>query len=109
MEADLREPVVYVGDLKPTRDFFDVRDLVRGYWLLLERGTPGEVYNLCSGLAWSIERLLNYLIDKSTLTQIENHRIVTSSVQRLRAPPHAAIPTQHVIRVLVLAAIRLHG
>jgi GDP-4-dehydro-6-deoxy-D-mannose reductase len=46
MEAGLREPVVYVGDLKPTRDFSDVRDIVRGYWTLLERGTPGEVYNL---------------------------------------------------------------
>ena len=45
----LREPVIYVGDLKPTRDYSDVRDIVRGYWLLLERGEPGEVYNLCSG------------------------------------------------------------
>ena len=42
MEAGLREPVVHVGDLKPTRDFSDVRDIVRGYWLLLERGTPGR-------------------------------------------------------------------
>ncbi len=71
MEAGLREPVVHVGDLKPTRDFSDVRDIVRGYWLLLERGTPGEVYNLCSGLEWSIERLLNFLIDKST---VSHHR-----------------------------------
>jgi GDP-4-dehydro-6-deoxy-D-mannose reductase len=71
MEAGLREPVVQVGDLKPTRDFSDVRDIVRGYWLLLERGVPGEVYNLCSGLEWSIERVLNFLIGKSSLPQIE--------------------------------------
>ena len=71
MEAGLRESVVHVGDLKPTRDFSDVRDIVRGYWLLLERGTPGEVYNLCSGLEWSIERLLNFLIEKSTLQHVE--------------------------------------
>ena len=71
MEAGLREPVVYVGDLKPTRDFSDVRDIVRGYWLLLERGTPGEVYNLCSGVDWSIERVLNFLIGESTLQHIE--------------------------------------
>jgi GDP-4-dehydro-6-deoxy-D-mannose reductase len=71
MEAGLREPVVQVGDLKPTRDFSDVRDIVRGYWLLLERGAPGEVYNLCSGLEWSIERVLNFLIGKSSLPQIE--------------------------------------
>jgi len=71
MEAGLREPVVQVGDLKPTRDFSDVRDIVRGYWLLLERGTPGEVYNLCSGLEWSIERILSFLIGKSTVPHID--------------------------------------
>src|SRR5881296_3109857 len=71
MEAGLREPVVLVGDLKPTRDFSDVRDIVRGYWTLLERGTPGEVYNLCSGVDWSIERVLAFLIGKSTLPHIE--------------------------------------
>ena len=71
IEAGLREPVVFVGDLKPTRDFSDVRDIVRGYWLLLERGTPGEVYNLCSGVDWSIERVLNFLIGQSTAPHIE--------------------------------------
>ena len=58
IEAGRREPVVRVGDLKPRRDFSDVRDVVRGYWLLLERGEPGEVYNLCSGRAWSIQQVL---------------------------------------------------
>ena len=71
IEAGLREPVVHVGDLKPTRDFSDVRDIVRGYWLLLERGTPGEVYNLCSGMDWSIERVLTFLIGQSTAPRIE--------------------------------------
>lgn len=71
IEAGLREPVVHVGDLKPTRDFSDVRDIVRGYWLLLERGTPGEVYNLCSGVDWSIERVLTFLIGQSTAPGIE--------------------------------------
>ena len=62
IEAGLREPVVRVGDLKPRRDFSDVRDIVRGYWLLLERGEPGEVYNLCSGRAWSIQQVLDFLV-----------------------------------------------
>jgi GDP-4-dehydro-6-deoxy-D-mannose reductase len=70
-EAGLREPVVQVGDLKPTRDFSDVRDIVRGYWALLERGTPGEVYNLCSGVDWSIERMLNFLLASSKLERVE--------------------------------------
>jgi GDP-4-dehydro-6-deoxy-D-mannose reductase len=71
IETGLREPVVSVGDLKPTRDFSDVRDVVRGYWDLLQRGTAGEVYNLCSGIDWSIERMLNFLIEQSTAPRIE--------------------------------------
>ncbi|HBH04907.1 MAG: GDP-mannose 4,6-dehydratase [Elusimicrobia bacterium GWA2_69_24] len=71
IEAGLRAPVVYVGDLKPTRDFSDVRDIVRGYWQLLERGAPGEVYNLCSGVDWSIERVLSFLIGHSTTPRID--------------------------------------
>jgi hypothetical protein len=71
IEAGLREPVIRVGDLRPTRDFSDVRDIIRGYWTLLERGTPGEVYNLCSGVDWSIERVLNFLLGKSALPKIE--------------------------------------
>ena len=71
IEAGLHAPVVRVGDLKPTRDFSDVRDIVQGYWRLLERGTPGEVYNLCSGKDWSIERVLNFLIGQSRVPGIE--------------------------------------
>ena len=71
IEAGQREPVVMAGDLKPTRDFSDVRDIVRGYWDLLERGTPGEVYNLCSGVDWSIERVLTFLLSQSTVSGIE--------------------------------------
>jgi GDP-4-dehydro-6-deoxy-D-mannose reductase len=71
IEAGLREPVMSVGDLKPTRDFSDVRDIVRGYWDLLERGTTGEVYNLCSGVDWSVERMLNFLLAQSRMPRIE--------------------------------------
>jgi GDP-4-dehydro-6-deoxy-D-mannose reductase len=71
IEAGLREPVIHVGDLKPTRDFSDVRDIVRGYWLLLERGTPGDVYNLCSGEDWPIERVLQHLLGEAKVTAID--------------------------------------
>ncbi|HEV8473613.1 MAG TPA: GDP-mannose 4,6-dehydratase [Methylomirabilota bacterium] len=71
IEVGRREPVVEVGDLKPRRDFSDVRDIVRGYWHLLEGGEPGEVYNLCSGTDWSIERMLMFLISRSSVAPIE--------------------------------------
>ena len=71
IEAGLREPVIHVGDLKPRRDYSDVRDIVRGYWLLLERGEPGEVYNLCSGRSWAIQQVLDFLLDQSTVKGIQ--------------------------------------
>jgi GDP-4-dehydro-6-deoxy-D-mannose reductase len=71
IEAGAAPPVIHVGDLKPTRDFSDVRDIVRGYWQLLEHGTPGEVYNLCSGEDWSIERVLQFLVSRSTVSSID--------------------------------------
>src|SRR5437867_5096339 len=66
IEMGVREPVVSVGDLTPTRDFSDVRDVVRGYWDLLEGGEAGEVYNLCSGVDWPIGRVLEFLIRESS-------------------------------------------
>ncbi|MBI4629159.1 MAG: GDP-mannose 4,6-dehydratase [Candidatus Rokubacteria bacterium] len=65
IEAGVREPVIHVGNLTPRRDFSDVRDIVRGYWLMLERGEPGEVYNLCAGRAWSIRWVLDFLLAES--------------------------------------------
>jgi GDP-4-dehydro-6-deoxy-D-mannose reductase len=54
-----------VGNLEARRDFTDVRDVVRGYWLSLEKGEPGEVYNLCSGRAWVIRDMLDHLLSLS--------------------------------------------
>jgi GDP-4-dehydro-6-deoxy-D-mannose reductase len=40
---------IVVGNLESVRDYTDVRDIVRAYRLLAERGEPGQVYNVCSG------------------------------------------------------------
>ena len=61
-EAGLREPVIQVGNLEPQRDFSDVRDVVRGYHLLITRGEPGEVYNLGSEQAHSVGEILETLM-----------------------------------------------
>jgi len=61
-EAGLREPVIQVGNLTPQRDFSDVRDVVRGYHLLVTQGEPGEVYNLGSEQAHSVREVLETLI-----------------------------------------------
>jgi GDP-4-dehydro-6-deoxy-D-mannose reductase len=54
---------VLVGNLDAQRDYTDVRDIVRAYRLLLDKGRAGEVYNLCSGQARSGHEILKGLLD----------------------------------------------
>jgi GDP-4-dehydro-6-deoxy-D-mannose reductase len=61
IEAGLRPPTIAVGNLDVRRDFSDVRDIVRGYHLLLEKGEPGDVYQLCSGRPVSIDAIVEIL------------------------------------------------
>lgn len=70
IEANLQEPVLRVGDLSTKRDFSDVRDVVRAYQLLMERGTAGAVYNVATGTSYSIQYLLDQLIALSTHNDI---------------------------------------
>jgi GDP-4-dehydro-6-deoxy-D-mannose reductase len=62
IECGLRPPVLEVGNLDAVRDFADVRDVVRAYWLLLELGEPGGVYNVCTGRGRAIRELLDVLL-----------------------------------------------
>ena len=62
IEKGRREPVVWVGNLDSVRDFTDVRDMVRAYWLALERGAPGDVYNICSGRGYTARQVLDILL-----------------------------------------------
>lgn len=56
------QAVIKVGNLTPERDVSDVKDVVRAYWLLVNQGVAGEVYNLGSGQARSMESILNEMI-----------------------------------------------
>ncbi len=68
IKAGLAEPVIRVGNLEASRDFTDVRDMVRAYWLAVTKGRPGEVYNIASGKGIVIREMLERLIE---LTGIE--------------------------------------
>ncbi|HEX9737445.1 MAG TPA: GDP-mannose 4,6-dehydratase, partial [Thermoanaerobaculia bacterium] len=63
IEAGLQEPVIRVGNLDAIRDFTDVRDMVRAYYLAVTRARPGEVYNIASGKGITIRELLDRLIE----------------------------------------------
>ena len=72
IENSAREPVLRVGNLDAQRDFTDVRDMVRAYYLALERGTPGEVYNIGSEHAVTIQSVVEILLKQSrTAIRIE--------------------------------------
>jgi GDP-4-dehydro-6-deoxy-D-mannose reductase len=72
-ERSPRKGIIGVGNLSARRDFSDVRDIVRGYRLLAEKGGDGKAYHLCSGKAYRIGDLLNRLIKLSD-TQIKIRR-----------------------------------
>lgn len=54
---------IETGDISIIRDFVDVRDVVNAYFLLLEKGTPGEIYNICSGQAVRLSEIIDYIAD----------------------------------------------
>jgi GDP-4-dehydro-6-deoxy-D-mannose reductase len=66
IEKDKKEPVIYVGNLNAKRDFTDVRDTIQAYYLLLQKGIPGEPYNIGSGKSHSAKEILDILLKLST-------------------------------------------
>ncbi len=89
IEKGKQAPVVKVGNLEARRDFTDVRDMVRGYWLATDGGcTPGEVYNIGTGrdvtIQWVLDTLVSYAKVKVTVEQ-EASRMRPSDVQILCA------------------------
>jgi GDP-4-dehydro-6-deoxy-D-mannose reductase len=90
IECGRRAPVLEVGNLDAVRDFSDVRDVVRAYWLLLEKGTPGEVYNVCSGRGIAIREVLERLIALARAkveVRVEAGRLRPSDVPALVGDP----------------------
>jgi GDP-4-dehydro-6-deoxy-D-mannose reductase len=65
IEVGKREPVVHVGNLEAQRDYTDVRDMVRAYYLAVQKCDSGEVYNIATGKAWKIRKVLELLIGMS--------------------------------------------
>lgn len=73
------------GRLEPLRDISDVRDVVRAYALLAERGVAGEAYNVCSGSMVSMSEVIDILADLAHVmvtTQLDPHRIRAREIMR---------------------------
>ena len=90
VEAGRRRPVLEVGNLEAIRDFTDVRDVVRAYWALLERGAAAEVYNVCSGKGRSIGDILRALLEISGVRadlKVDRERLRPSDLPSLVGNP----------------------
>lgn len=66
-EAGRGPAEILTGDLSPVRDFLDVRDVVRAYRLLAARGQAGDVYNICSGTALTMDEGLRILVSAAAV------------------------------------------
>jgi GDP-4-dehydro-6-deoxy-D-mannose reductase len=80
IEIGLKEPVIHVGNLEAMRDFTDVRDVVKAYRLLGEKGKSGQTYNVGRGKAVKISRILEMILEMAEMN-IE----VRSDPDRMRA------------------------
>ena len=73
IELGLRPPVVTVGNLAAERDFTDVRDVVRAYWLIVTQGEAGQAYNVGRGQSRPVRWLLDTLL---TMTDVPVELVV---------------------------------
>lgn len=69
IEKGMREAIIKVGNLDIKRDFTDVRDVVRAYWMLMDNDMirSGEIYNICSSRAILIQEILDFLLSKAKI------------------------------------------
>lgn len=89
-DDDLKPSKLVVGDLSILRDFIDVRDVVKAYWILICQGRKGETYNVCSGKGVKLRKVVSILIeltgknveievDESRLRPVDNPFIIGSN------------------------------
>lgn len=62
-ETGEKSGVIETGNITIVRDFVDVRDVVKAYWMLLRQGTSGQLYNICSGKGISLQKIINMISD----------------------------------------------
>jgi GDP-4-dehydro-6-deoxy-D-mannose reductase len=112
-EAGLGPETIIVGNLEARRDVMDVRDTVRAYRALAQRGVPGRVYNVCSGQAYAVRELLERLISMArvrlevrpdpALFRPSDNPIVLGDPSRIMQETgwRPTIPIEHTLRDLL--------
>lgn len=95
IKLGLQGPQLEVGDIDVTRDFLDVGDVISAYLALLESGTAGQVYNICSGREQSIRSLIEQLGDLAEveLQLVQDPARMRRADQRRVCGSHAKLAT----------------
>lgn len=78
IEKGTKEPAIRVGNINIEREFADVRDIIKAYMQLIEKGIPGEVYNVGSGRLYSLADILKKLLafsNKEIRIQVDQQKI----------------------------------
>ena len=91
-EAGKVPPVINVGNLHARRDLTDVRDIIRAYVGLLEKGVAGEVYNVCSGRDQAIKDVLSRLVALSSVKL--DVRVAYEKIRPVELPVLIGDPTK---------------
>jgi len=81
IESGKKPAIIQVGNLDVISDYCDVRDVVKAYILLLKKGRRGEIYNICSGKAISLKKIMKILIEES---HMKNNIKIEKDQTRLR-------------------------
>ncbi len=74
-----KDNTIHVGNMDSVRTFLDIRDMVEAYWLLTEKGTPGEAYNIAGTHTCTIGEMLNTLL---TMTDMKPEIVVDPNLLR---------------------------
>jgi len=81
IEKRLQEPIIKVGNLEATRNFTDVRDTVKAYYLAMEKGVPGELYLIGTQQIHTMQECVEMLIGASTMKDKITYQVDTTRVR----------------------------
>lgn len=92
-----KKGVLYTGNLKVSRDFLDVKDLVRGYRMVIESNHPEEIYNIGYGISYSLEDLVKYIV---SLTGLDIEIVTDGNLIRPSDNPYSCCDHSKITKLL---------
>jgi GDP-4-dehydro-6-deoxy-D-mannose reductase len=92
-----KEKILYTGNLKVSRDFLDVKDLVKGYRMVIESSKSEEIYNIGYGISYSLEELVKYIVG---LTGMDIKIVVDGNLIRPSDNPYSCCDHSKITKLL---------